>query len=190
MLRKKEIRAIYDRGLEAVTTTIRQLYEMIEADDERVHRLVASATAAQLKKIDELTARITRLEAALSNKARQVHQLNQQLRDLSKQLREAQAQTRLAREAHLATVIKNSRNSSQPPSTDHRKRTKSLREQSGKKVGGQVGHPGRTLEFVEKPDHLVSYAPEACQMCGSSLSASELAGSERRQVYDLPPQKL
>jgi len=190
MLRQAEIRVIYEEGVEAVTQTIRDLYEMIEVEDERVHRLVASATAAHLHKIGQLTARINRLEAELSNRARQVYQLNQQIKDLSKQLRVAQAQTRLAKGAHLATVMKNSQNSSLPPSTDSRKRTRSLREQSGKKAGGQVGHRGATKEFVEKPDHLVIYALESCEMCGSTLSGSELAGSKRRQVHDLPPQKI
>ena len=190
MLRKTEIRVIYAAGVEAVEATIRQLYEMIEVEDERVHRLVTSATAAQLQQIAQLTGRIIRLEAELAGRVRQVHQLNRTVKDLTTQLREAQAQTRLAREAHLATVIKNSQNSSQPPSTDPRKKTKSLREQSGKKVGGQVGHPGATLDFVAQPDRLRIYEPEACEMCGSSLSGSELAGSERRQVHDLPPQKI
>jgi len=190
VLRQTEIKVIYAAGVEAVEATIRQLYEMIEVEDERVHRLVTSATAAQLQQIEQLTGRIIRLEAELAGRVRQVHQLNRTVKDLTTQLREAQAQTRLAREAHLATVIKNSQNSSQPPSTDPRKKTKSLREQSGKKVGGQVGHPGATLDFVAQPDRLRIYEPEACEMCGSSLSGSELAGSERRQVHDLPPQKI
>ncbi len=80
MLRKKEIRAIYDQGLEAVATTIRHLYEMIETEDERVE-LVARATSAHLKQIEQLTARITRLEEELANKARQIHQLNLTVRD-------------------------------------------------------------------------------------------------------------
>ncbi|MDQ3257592.1 MAG: hypothetical protein M3R15_27525 [Acidobacteriota bacterium] len=50
MLRKREIRAIYGQGIEAVETTIRQLYEMIEVEDERVHNLVASATVAHLQR--------------------------------------------------------------------------------------------------------------------------------------------
>src|SRR2546421_12436559 len=135
---------------------------MIEVEDDRVHTLIPSATAAHLEKIEQLTARINRLAAELSNKVRQVHQLNHQIKDLTKQLTGAQAQTRLAHEAHLATVIKNSQNSSKPPSTDPRKKTKSLREQSGKIVGGQVGHRGATKEMVAKPDHLVIHAPESC----------------------------
>jgi transposase len=86
--------------------------------------------------------------------------------------------------------MKNSQNSSKPPSTDSPKRMRSLREQSGKKPGGQVGHRGATREFVERPDHLVIHVPEACEMCRSSLGECEVRASEHRQVHDFPPQKI
>jgi uncharacterized protein YoxC len=82
--------------VEAVTETIRQLYEMIEVEDERVHRLVASVTAAHLHRIEQLRERIARLEEELSSRVRQVHQLNLTVKDLNKQLKEARQQTRLA----------------------------------------------------------------------------------------------
>ena len=190
MLRKTEVRVIYDQGVEAVAATIRQLYVMIEVEDERVHRLVASATAAHLQKIEQLTGRIARLEEELSNRVRQIHQLSLTVKDLTRQLKEAHQQTGLAKEAHLTSVMKNSQNSSKTPSTDPRKKTKSLREKSGKKAGGQVGHLGTTLGFADQPDRLVIHSPETCEFCGSSLNTSEPAGDERRQVHDLPPQKV
>ena len=96
MLAMREVRAIYHQGVYAVAGASRQLYEMIEVEDERVHRLVAAANAAHLRKIEQLTARITRLERELASKVRQVHQLNLAVKELNKQLKEARRQTRQA----------------------------------------------------------------------------------------------
>jgi len=55
-----------------------------------------------------------------------------------------------------ALLNQNSQNSSKPPSTDvfcnEKPKPKGLRKSSGKKAGGQKGHPGKTLEMVENPD--------------------------------------
>ncbi len=89
MLSHHQIRVIDDQGVEAVTATFRQLYESIEVEDERVHRLVASATAAHLHRIEQFIERIAKLEEELSNRIRQVHQLTFTAKDLNKQLKEA-----------------------------------------------------------------------------------------------------
>jgi uncharacterized coiled-coil protein SlyX len=190
VLSKHAIKVIYEEGVEAVAETIRQLYEMVEIEDERVQRMVCSATAAHLHRIEQLTTRINGLEEELASKVRQVHQLNLMVKEHNKELRQAREQTRQAQERHLAHLMKNSQNSSMPPSTDRRKRTRSLREKSGRKPGGQVGHPGSTLGWVEKPNLLRIHAPKACRFCGSSLDESEVTVSERRQVQDLPPQQV
>jgi transposase len=86
-------------------------------------------------------------------------------------------------------LAKNSRNSSKPPSSDDpvKPKPKSLRRRSGKKPGGQEGHPGRTLSLIEDPPHVVDHDPEECEGCGESLSEAEFAsGYERRQVVDIP----
>ncbi len=57
MLAMREIRAIHHQGVYAVAAAFRQLYEMIEIDDERVHKLVCLATAAHLHRIEQLTGR-------------------------------------------------------------------------------------------------------------------------------------
>jgi transposase len=190
MIAMREVRDIYYQGVWAVADAFRRLYEMIEVEDGRVQKLVAAATDAHLRKIEQLRGRIVKLEEELANKVRQVRRLELTVRELNRELKEARKQTRLAREAHLAHLMKDSRNSSLPPSADRRKRTRSLRERSGRKPGGQVGHPGTTLEIVELPDRLVIHSPQTCRLCGSSLAEGEVARTERRQVHDLPPQRI
>jgi transposase len=83
----------------------------------------------------------------------------------------------------------NSSNSGKPPSSDGLKkppRVSSLREPSGKKTGGQKGHPGTTLRQTATPDATVDHYPEACAACGEPLSAAMAKGYTARQVFDLP----
>src|SRR6202521_70255 len=83
----------------------------------------------------------------------------------------------------------NSGNSGKPPSSDGLKkppRVSSLREPSGKKTGGQKGHPGTTLRRTETPDATIDHYPEACMACGEPLTAAMATGHVARQVFDLP----
>jgi transposase len=88
----------------------------------------------------------------------------------------------------------NSSNSGKPPSSDGLKkplRVSSLREPSGKKSGGQKGHPGTTLRRTETPDATIDHYPEACAACGEPLTAAMTTDHVARQVFDLPePQPL
>src|SRR5258708_2526616 len=84
-----------------------------------------------------------------------------------------------------ARLNKDSHKSHKPPSSDglakKKPRPRSLRKRSGKKSGGQAGHPGVTLTLVDDPtDHQV-WAPAACRACGASLTKAEVVDSERRQ---------
>ncbi len=88
-------------------------------------------------------------------------------------------------------LAKNSRNSSKPPSSDTvAPKPKSLRRKSGRKPGGQVGHPGKTLLWVDGPDEVVTHKPEECERCGTSLTGVEASACERRQVTELPQMRL
>src|SRR4029077_17963475 len=88
----------------------------------------------------------------------------------------------------------NSGNSGKPPSSDGLKkpvRVSSLRERSGKKTGGQNGHPGETLRRSETPDATIDHYPQTCAGCGEALSAAMATAHIARQVFDLPePQPL
>jgi len=93
-----------------------------------------------------------------------------------------------ARVAELeARLSKDSHNSSKPPSSDGLgKKTRSLRESSGKNTGGQAGHLGKTLKRVSHADIVVDHpVPRHCP-CGASLNAAKAQVHERRQVFDIP----
>jgi transposase len=98
-----------------------------------------------------------------------------------------QAQVRQLQDA----AAQNSHNSSRPPSTDRNEKPqpKSLRAKSGRKPGGQPGHPGRTLAFSDHPKHTIIHPLGECP-CGEDLSRQPAIDFERRQVFDLPDLKL
>jgi transposase len=85
-----------------------------------------------------------------------------------------------------------SRNSSKPPSTDAFQKPvpKSRRERSGRKPGGQKGHPGSTLSFSATPDTVIPHQVTACANCARDLSAQAADKVERRQVLDLPEMRM
>lgn len=83
-----------------------------------------------------------------------------------------------------------SSNSSMPPSSDGFKkpcRVQSMREKGGKKSGGQPGHKGSTLSYVEKPDYVEKVeAPHDCPHCKTSLEQTPIKRIQKQQVYEIP----
>jgi transposase len=106
----------------------------------------------------------------------------------------AQIQELVARNQQLqARLAKDSHNSSKPPSSDPlgRKRSRSQRQKSGKKPGGQLGHRGETLRLVATPDEVVEHRPAVCTECQMPVDqTAAVVLFERRQVRDLPPMRL
>lgn len=88
-----------------------------------------------------------------------------------------------------ARLNQNSQNSSKPPSSDgpHVKR-KPPKPSSGRKPGGQPGHPPhqRALVAVEDVDKVIVCKPAQCRRCGKTLTGSDPA-PWRQQVVELPP---
>lgn len=104
----------------------------------------------------------------------------EQISTLTKQVQELQAR-----------VAKDSHNSHLPPSSDRfARQPKSLRQKSGKKPGGQAGHPGATLKFSQRPDEVIVHAVERCEHCQQDLRHIAPVAVERRQVVDLPPPRV
>jgi transposase len=112
----------------------------------------------------------------------------------------SQAKTITVLQARVAELERqlglNSQNSSKPPSSDSpfakpvKPAPRSLRGRSGRKPGGQPGHPGSTLELVSDPDEVVRHEPGPCGGCGDDLAGAVETGVERRQVFDLPPVRV
>src|SRR5215469_1150215 len=121
-------------------------------------------------------------------------ELRQEHKALQEQLAQrdvliAQLQQRMqALEEQLA---KDSHNSHLPPSSDpFVRQPKSLRTKSGKKAGGQPGHPGAALQWHACPDEIIVHAVTCCEHCQHDLQAVKPLQVERRQVVDVPPAQL
>src|SRR5881392_2529685 len=86
-----------------------------------------------------------------------------------------------------AKLAKESHNSHLPPSSDRFVRQpKSLRKKSGKKPGGEPGHPGKTLMFSSAPDEVIVHPLQRCPHCQEDLHTQPCCGLERRQVVEVP----
>jgi transposase len=90
--------------------------------------------------------------------------------------------------AELEAKKKTPRNSSLPPSTEHpHAKPPPKKEKSGKKPGGQPGHPKheRALIPSEQCQAVISIQPKACRRCGEALIGSD-PEPLRHQVWEIP----
>ena len=110
-----------------------------------------------LKRIDELLASVEDLSKQLEE-ARQQHEMDEaKIVALEKKIEELTARK----------VKKDSHNSSMPPSSDGyaKPAPKSLREKSGKKAGGQIGHKGSGMQIKMEPNEVRQHLPGQCSGC-------------------------
>jgi transposase len=114
--------------------------------------------------------------------------LQQQVQQLQRTVAEQAAAIQSLRDQ----LAKNSQNSGRPPSSDGLKkpRTRSLRQKTGKRSGGQQGHEGHTLKMVEQPDHIRVHQVRVCPHCATDLRSVKPSKQERRQVFDIPPMQV
>jgi transposase len=88
----------------------------------------------------------------------------------------------------LERLQQDSRTSSRPPSSDPPERERPRRQPSGRRRGGQPGHPGqtRTLVPVEDVDVVIPLKPDECARCQQPLMGDDLQ-PQRHQGYEIPP---
>ena len=87
-------------------------------------------------------------------------------------------------------IGRSSRNSSKPPSSDGPDGFKpsERRKSSGRKRGGQPGHPGSGPKLlpIERVNKVVEHHPDACRQCGTLLQGEDQEPL-RHQVIEIPP---
>jgi len=112
---------------------------------------------------------------------RRVEEAERRFEDSERRIRELEARLKA-----------NSRNSSKPPSSDGyaKPSPKNQRRRSGRKSGGQKGHPGSSLQRVDSPDKVVEIALERCPYTGEPLGPQDVVSSIARQVFELPEPRL
>jgi transposase len=90
----------------------------------------------------------------------------------------------------LERMQQDSRTSSRPPSSDPPEHPRPRRPPSGRRRGGQPGHPGQTrmLVPVEEVDVVIPLKPEQCARCQQPLWGDD-PQPQRHQVLEIPPLK-
>jgi len=88
-----------------------------------------------------------------------------------------------------ARVNENSQNSNRPPSSDGFNKPKPAFSKKKGRRGGQLRHPGKTLQMVDEPDVVVDCEPESCS-CAAASFVGEAEILDSRQVFDLPEPRL
>lgn len=176
------IRRRYDQGLDSIVRLVTQLEDCIED-------LSAQRTTNPQRTIRAQAKEIKRLEQTVANKDAELVEAHQLNRQLQTRIRELEKSIEADTPATELTIKRDSHNSNQPPFLDlpwtKPKRTRSLRKQSGLKVGGQIGHEGVTLRQVAAPHRIILHSIEECQQCGASCAAASANSFHKRQVFEI-----
>ena len=131
-----------------------------------------------------------RHEKEISALKRVIEGLTEKLALLSQRISTLEQEHRTLRDRlSKYEVLKNSRNSAMPPSSDGNRpvKTKSLRIKRGNKPGGQPGRKGNTLKMTTQPDQVIDHQPSYCTNCGQDMSTVPGIKVQTRQVIDLSP---
>jgi transposase len=139
---------------------------------------------------ERLQSDIERLRRKVSDQDKRIADQDKQITDLGKQNADL--------ERKLGLKLQNSTTSSKPPSSDglagkQRARCVSQRKKSGRRPGGQPGHPGRHRDLFppERVNEVVPIYPPQCRHCEKAFGERDRARAaqaeaQRHQVTELP----
>jgi transposase len=166
-----------------------EIIEQLQVENARLREEKAQESAEKAQTLEEIR-RLRELVEELSRRLQDKTQEAAEKAELeaeNQHLRERLEELREQVQKLSACGAKDSHNSSKPPSTDgYAKKTRSLRQPSGKKPGGQEGHTGSTRSLIETPDKVIVLRPKKCAHCQTNLEGVPASGCERRQRVDLP----
>lgn len=169
MVDRDYIFTLYQMGVGVIFRYLQQIERRVEDGEVR-------AASSHGVRVELLAKELASTKRTLLRKSKQLLEERQLNHHLQSRIRELEREIECA----TAAVERDSHNSSLPPSLDPpwKKvlRTRSLRQKTGMKVGGQPGHQGRTLRQVARPDEVITHAPEVCRGCGRSLSRGQATG--------------
>ena len=123
------------------------------------------------------------LEETITIPLSEYNGLKAQISELLKTVADLQQQLRLLRNGGKSDT------SHTPPSHQiGAPNSRSLRQKTDRKTGGQPGHQGTTLELKQVPDETIHYLPpHYCNGCGQDLHDVIAVAAESRQEVVIPP---
>ena len=120
----------------------------------------------------------------LTLKHQQLKEEHNQLKEEYRQLKQDNERLVAENQALTSQLHRDSHNSSQPPSSDGlKKKVVNSRVGSGRKIGGQPGHKGSTLNYAGDVDKIISHFPKESCTCGIAYRQTKQSTT---YVLDLP----
>ena len=160
----------YQDGFAGLQQTVAMLQKEIQRVLTQNEQLGKALQLAQ--KWEKQAALVPELKATIKNLMQQIAAAENENEKIKEQL--------AALRDH---VKKDSKTSDQPPSTNIFKKPVSTKTKSGKKPGGQPGHPGHTLHQFPNPTEIVERRPD--ETCGCGGAVRLLDGHTSKQVVDI-----
>ena len=138
----------------------------------------------RIKKLEMQVEALFKINADLRKELKQEKAKRVELVKENQKLRSDLAKANQTIENLTARIKKNSKNSSKPSSTDsiYTKEVHDCREKTGKKVGGQKGHKGHTLEMLKEPTKIIDKKIEHCE-CGGIVASGDTY--KAKQLVDI-----